>query len=237
MLIVLVGEVCLRGGDKSGELALILRLDVLEGHDGGGLLVDNSAETGLALNNDVRDTHLAAECRKEDNELNRVNVVCDDNKRSLLSLNEGDAVVEAILGEQGLLVGLGCLLARSGVFRGSIEAGLLLLLRLRAVLVQKFEKLRRSVLVEGVRELSDSRRNLETLVKDDLLALKANIFGPLDETGEIGLVLDVLANAEVLRTRLEERVLDDLGGLGGTTRRGRDLLSGLLRGLVIETRG
>lgn len=48
------------------------------------------------------------------------------------------------------------------------------------------------VLVQGVGELRDSRRNLKTLAEDNLLALKADIFGPLDEAGKVGLVLNVL---------------------------------------------
>ena len=42
-------------------------------------------------------------------------------------------------------------------------------------------------------ELSNSGGNLETLVEDNLLALKANVFGPLDEAGKITSRLDVLA--------------------------------------------
>jgi hypothetical protein len=82
---------------------LVLGLDVLEGEDGGGLLVDHRAETSLALDNDVRDAHLAAESRKEDDELDGVDVVGDDNKRGLLGLDKGNAVVETVLDEEGLL--------------------------------------------------------------------------------------------------------------------------------------
>ena len=60
-------------------------------------------------------------------------------------------------------------------------------------LVQELEKLGRGVLVESVRELSDGRGNLEALAEDDLLALKANILGPLDKAGEVLDGLDVLA--------------------------------------------
>jgi hypothetical protein len=65
--------------------------------------VDNRAETSLALDDDVGDTHLAAESRKEDNELNGVNIVGDDDESSLLGLDEGDDVIETVLDEQGLL--------------------------------------------------------------------------------------------------------------------------------------
>jgi hypothetical protein len=59
-------------------------------------------------------------------------------------------VVEAVLDEQRLLVGLGGLLASSSVLGSCIKASLLLLLGLGTVLVQELEELRRSVLVEGV---------------------------------------------------------------------------------------
>lgn len=89
-------------------------------------------------------------------------------------------------------LGLSLLLLSSGL-SGSLETRLLLLLGLRAVLVKELEQLSSSVLVESVRELSDSRGNLETLAEDDLLALKADVFGPFDETSQVGLGLNVLA--------------------------------------------
>ena len=62
---------------------------------------------------------------------------------------------------------------------------LLLLLRLRAALVQELGELSSGVLVEGMRKLSDGGRNLETLadVGD----------GPLDETGQVSFGTNVLA--------------------------------------------
>jgi hypothetical protein len=44
-----------------------------------------------------------------------------------------------------------------------------------------------------VGELGNGGGNLETLVENDLLALKANVFRPFDETGQVTLMLDVLA--------------------------------------------
>ena len=61
------------------------------------------------------------------------------------------------------------------------------------VLVQELEQLRRSVLVESVGELRDGRGDLQALAEDNLLALEADIFGPLHEAGEVLLGLDVLA--------------------------------------------
>ena len=96
-------QVCLSGADDGGQLTLIFGLDVLNSQDGGGLLVDNSAETSLAFDNYVGDAHLSAEGRKVDHQLNWVDIVGNDNQSSLLGLNEGDAVIEAVFDEEGLL--------------------------------------------------------------------------------------------------------------------------------------
>ena len=103
LLVVLVGEVGLRCADEGRKLALVLALDVLEGEDGGGLLVNERTKTSLALHDDIGNTHLAAQGRKEDDELDGVDIMGDDDKRGLLRLDEGDAVVETVLDEEGLL--------------------------------------------------------------------------------------------------------------------------------------
>ena len=76
---------------------------------------------------------------------------------------------------------------------GSLKTGLLLSDSLGPVLVKQLEELSSGVLVESVRKLSDGGGDLETLVEDDLLALKADVFGPFDEAGKISAMLDVLA--------------------------------------------
>ena len=65
--------------------------------------MDDRAETGLTLDDGVGDTHLAAEGREKDDELDGVDVVSDDDERGLLSFDQGDAVVETVFGEEGLL--------------------------------------------------------------------------------------------------------------------------------------
>ena len=102
-------QVGLSGGDEGSQLTLVLALHVLDSEDGGGRLVDDRAETGLALDDDVGDTHLAAESGEEDNKLDGVNIVGDDDKGSLLGLDEGNTVVQTVLDEEGLL---GVLLGR-----------------------------------------------------------------------------------------------------------------------------
>lgn len=171
------------------------------------LLVDDSAESGLALDDGIGDTHLAAEGGEEDDELNGVDIVGDEDKRSLLVLNEADDVVETVLDGVGLLRDVLLLLA---LFDGSglLEETLLLLdLGLRAVLVEELESLGSGVLVEHLLELGDRRGDLQAEVEDLLLALETDVLGPLDHAREVALGLDVLADTEVARTLLKERVL------------------------------
>ena len=172
--------------------------------------MDDSAETGLALDNGVGDTHLLAEGRKEDDELNGVNIVGDQDKRSLLVLDETNDVVQTVLDGVGLLADILLLLA---LLDGSslLEETLLLLgLGLGAVLVEELESLGGGVLVEDVLELSQRRRDLQAHLKDLLLALEADVLGPLDHAGDIALGLDVLADTEVAGALLDEGVLRSL---------------------------
>lgn len=157
--------------------------------------MNKSTDRSLGLDNDVGDAHFAAESGEEDDKLDGVNVGGDDNKSSLLSLDQGNTVVETVLDEEGLLaVSLGIsLLAISNVLGSGIKTTLLLLLRLGAVLVEQLEQIGGGVLVKGVGELGDRRGDLQALVKNNLLALKADIFGPLDEAREVTRRLDVLA--------------------------------------------
>ena len=65
--------------------------------------MDDRAETGLALDDDVGDTHLAAESGEEDDELDGVDVVRNDDKAGLLGLDEADDVIQAVLDVDRLL--------------------------------------------------------------------------------------------------------------------------------------
>ena len=47
-----------------------------------------------------------------------------------------------------------------------------------------------------MRELSDGGWHFETLVQNDLLPSEADVFGSIDETGEVSLGSDVLAWAQ-----------------------------------------
>ena len=176
--------------------------------------MDDGAETGLALDDGVGDTHLAAESGQENDQLNGVNIVGDQDKRSLLVLDQADDVVETVLDSVGLLADVLLLLAL--LDGGSLlkETLLLLSLALRAVFVQELEGLGSGVAVENVLELGDRRRHLEAHVDDLALALEADILGPLHHAGEVATGLDVLADTEVPRLLLEEGVLEHGQHLG-----------------------
>jgi hypothetical protein len=206
-LFVLVRVPSLDGRDKGGKLSLVLSTDLSEGEDGSSLLVDDSSESGLALHDSIWNTHLAAESWEEDNQLNWVNIVGNENERSLLVLNETNNMVETILDGVWLLGDILLLLSLSdgGGLLG--ETLLLLGLGLWAVLVEKLEGLGGKVLVEGVLELGDGWWNLQAKVQDLLLALKADILGPLHHAREVTGWLDILADTEVAASLLEEGVL------------------------------
>jgi hypothetical protein len=177
-----------RGG-KLLQRGLVLLADLGEGKDGGGLLVHDSAETGLALDDDVRDVHLAAEGGKPDHKLNGFDIVGDDNELGLLLLDELGHVVQTELDELGLgrlivLLGLGSL-------SGSFETLVLLLNGLGAVLGQELEEVDSEVLVGSAGELRNDGRNFQALLEDGALALEAHVRGPADIAAQVTLGLDV----------------------------------------------
>ena len=211
------------------------------------LLVYDSSETSLALHDGVRDTHFAAESGQEDDELDRVNIVRDQDQRSLLCLDESDDVIETVLDGVRLLAHILLLLSLGDSGGLLVQTLLLLRLRLRSVLVEELEHLRSGVTVEGVGELGDGRRDFETHIEDLALALETDVLGPLHHAREVATGLDVLADAEVAAALLDERVLRksvrdascDIGGMRRThlflllaragfplrERRGSDLLA------------
>lgn len=117
------------------------------------LFVNNGSETGLALHNGIWHTHLSAECGKEDDELDRVDIVRDEDESGLLGLNKSDDVVQAILDGVGLLADVLLLLALGHGGGLLVQTFLLLDLGLRSVLVQELEHLCGRVAVESLREL------------------------------------------------------------------------------------
>ena len=64
-----------------------------------------------------------------------------------------------------------------------------------------------SITVEDVLKLGNRRWNFQAEVEDLLLALKADILGPLHHTGEVSSRLDILTDAIVTAALLDEGVL------------------------------
>ena len=131
--------------------------------------MDNGAEPCLTLDDDVWNTHLAAEGRKEDHKLNRVNIMSNNDEGCFLRLDQRNDVIETVFRVNRLF----CILKgeiRSGPKRALYErrtcllsiftscddtssrreTSLLLLFRLGPVLVKELEQLSSCVLVECV---------------------------------------------------------------------------------------
>ena len=68
-----------------------------------------------------------------------------------------------------------------------------------------------SLPVQGAVELVDCWGDLQSGLEDDLLPLEADVLGPLDESRQIPLGLDILTNAKVPGSLLEEGVDHPLG--------------------------
>lgn len=169
--------------------------------------MDDRSKSGLALHDGVRDTHLSAESRKEDDELDGVDIVGDKDEGSLLVLNKANNVVETVL--DGVRLGGNVLLLLALLDGGGLLGKTLLLvgLGLRAVLVEELESLGSGVAVKNLLELGDRWGDLEAEVQDLALALEADILGPSHHARKVALGLDVLANTEVTGALLNERVL------------------------------
>mmetsp|Transcript_5487 Transcript_5487/g.7185 ORF Transcript_5487/g.7185 Transcript_5487/m.7185 type:complete len:121 (+) Transcript_5487:135-497(+) len=105
VLLIPVVEVGLDCLYQLSKLVLVLILDVGEGYSGSCLLVHQLAKASLALYYAVWYIHLSAERWQENDELNRINIMSDDNKLSLLLLNQSSNVVDAVLKNERLLEG------------------------------------------------------------------------------------------------------------------------------------
>lgn len=99
-------QVGLGGTNESVELPLIFAMHLAHDQDGRRFLVHNSSQTSLSFDNDIRNTHLPAERRNENDEFDRIHIMREDNKGSFLRLNESNSVVKAILHKEGFGGGL-----------------------------------------------------------------------------------------------------------------------------------
>jgi len=206
-LLVLLNITLLDGGNKLRQLRFVLRSHFSESKDSGSLLVDDSSETGLALDNGIWDTHLAAESWKENNELNWVDIMSDENQAGLLVLDKGHNVIQTILDSIWLLRHFLALLALGNSRCFLLQSLLFLGLGLWAVFVEELEGLSRQILVKSVLELRERWWNLEAHLKNLALTLEADIFWPLYHTRQVAMRLNVLTNAKVAWALLNERIL------------------------------
>ena len=136
-----VVELGLEEGAELLEIDEVFASHLGQSDAGGGLEVDKLAKVGLATDEAEGDTLLAAESGQVNNELNRVDVVSDDNHLGLVLLNEGGHVVETELEVHGLLSLLGGALVSGAALSLSLESVRLLLLGLWGVLGEQFKEL------------------------------------------------------------------------------------------------
>jgi len=130
----------------------------------------------------------------------------DDNERGLLLLDGGGDSVDTN-GERCLSGVSGVSLTGGLSLSSSQKSSLLLSSVFWSVLLSKLEESSGSLSVKGVGELVDHRWDLQSLLKNSLLSLKSNVFGPSDESSKVSFRLDILTDSEVLRSLFEERVL------------------------------
>jgi len=198
-------EVRLDGLDEFVEGAAVVRVDGCESETCASFPSGDAAQPGFVLDDAVRNSHLAAKGRKEQNELNGIDIVGDHDKLSLLLFHEPGYIVDT-LANHGSALGRGILLS-SGPSLGTCNQPLLLsLASLRPVLVHELEELGGSLPVQSLVELVDWRWDLQSGLEDSLLALQPNVLGPFDESGKIPLRLDGLSDSEVSGSFLKKRI-------------------------------
>jgi len=200
--LVVVG---LYGLDELGELLLVLVLDVSKRDTGALFSANELSKSGLAFDNAVWNIHLSAESWQVHNNLDWVDIVSDDDELSLLSLDQVNDLVDAA-GEGGWSLAWGVWLAVGSCLGPGHQSSLLLGLVLWRVFSGELEKLGGGLLVQGLGELVDAWGHLESLLENGALSLELDVFWPSNESGEVSFWLDVLADAKVLGSLLEERV-------------------------------
>ena len=97
-----VVELLLADSSDVIKLSLVL-FEVSESDDGGGLLVDEFAESGLVSDDGIGNVESLAEGGEENNGLDGIDVVGDEDQLGSLLLNEVGDVVETELKGDGLL--------------------------------------------------------------------------------------------------------------------------------------
>jgi len=197
--------------DEVVELALVLSGNLSDGDASSGLLVDDSAESSLGLNEAEGDILLSAELREPDDGLDGVNIVSNDDESSLLLLNELGDVVQTEFNRDGGL-GAGVLVAGL-ILSGGLQSLVSLLFVFGLDLSEEVQEGGGLISVDGLGELVDGGGNLQSLEEDSLLSLEQDVLRPSNVSGQISSGSDITTDSEVSGSLLEEGVLLDLRGL------------------------
>ena len=132
------------GLELLGELLKVdevLAAHLGQSHASGRLEVNELAKVGLAADEAEGNTLLSAEGGQMDDELDRVDVVSDDNKLGLVLLDEGGHVVEAELKVERLVTLFGVGLVGGTALSVVLQSKGLLLVGLWLVLGEQFKEL------------------------------------------------------------------------------------------------
>ena len=213
LFLILLKEVSIDGVNEAGELLPVFWLDLTKGDAACGGQTDDLTEASLGLDNAVRDFKLAAEGWEPNNELDWVDIMGNDDELSLLGLDKGGDILDAV-GESLASANFGWSKGLLGLLSGGLKALLMLFLALWAVLLEETEDLDSRGLVKGVVELVHGWWNLEALHEDAALALEADILRPLDAGCGVGGDLSGLVSEEELLL-LDVGIEDNLLGLSG----------------------
>jgi len=197
--------VSFNGLDQLGEFLFVLVLDFRKRDTGALFSADELSESGFTFDDAVWNVHLSAQSWKVNNNFDWVDIVGDDNELSLFSFDEVDNLVDSAV-EGGWSLRWGVWLTFSSCFGSGYESLFLLGLVFWGVLGGQFEQLGGGLLVQGLAELVDGRRNLQSSLENGSLPLELDVGWPSNESGQISFWLDVLADAEVLGSFFKERV-------------------------------
>jgi len=185
------------------EILVVFLVDFGEGEAGSGLLVDELTEVCLSSDEAEGNILLSAESGEEADHFDGVNIVSDNDELGLVLFDESGNVVETVFDVERL-GSLGLVTLGGGI---SGQSSLLLSARFRAVLGEELEELAGFVSLNSGLELSNCWWDLQALHENSLLSLNSDVLGPLDETGEVSLGLDVTSNSEVAGVLLEQGLL------------------------------
>jgi len=199
-------EVCLDGFKDLGELAAVSAFNRSEGDTGASFSSNESSQTSFSFDNAIWNSHFTTQCWDEKNQLKGINIMGDDDQLSFLLFNSSHDGVSSLL-QRNNSFGWGVSFTLCLILSTSLQPCLPRSTTFWSVLIQHTEQLLGCLSVQSLVELIDWWRNLESLLKDSLLPLDADVSWPFDESAEVAGGLDILSYAEVTCALLEKRIL------------------------------